>query len=254
MDSRISVANLTVTPAQVLRMQTITASVDATNNSLASVTTQIKLGGWWVLAKTVSFAAGETKAVALCFKPSTSCALGVHPVRIEGLTGYVEVVAQLPDPADPGPEPDPVEPDPGTGPDATDPGTTDGGGTGPASPGDTPDAGDAADSQDPDIQTGLLLAGTSPVGAPIFIDGAMAGQTQSDNDLALQMATGEYTVSFGDVPGYITPAPQSVTLAADQELHVLGYYQRNSVRVSLPWLIAGAAVVAMLLPDDRRGR
>lgn len=66
-----------------------------------------------------------------------------------------------------------------------------------------------------------LKVDTTPVKGEVFVDGSSWGtapQTRS-------VDPGSYTVSFGDVSGYITPPAQTVTLAVGETKTVIGTYE-----------------------------
>lgn len=65
-----------------------------------------------------------------------------------------------------------------------------------------------------------LTVDTTPVNGEVFVDGVSwgtASQTRS-------VDPGTHMVSFGDVSGYITPAPETVMLVADETRTVTGAY------------------------------
>lgn len=66
--------------------------------------------------------------------------------------------------------------------------------------------------------TGTLTVTTTPVSGPIFVDGTLSG----NGSISIQLPAGVHTVSFGDVSGFTTPSPQSVTIPAGQTTSVTG--------------------------------
>lgn len=67
---------------------------------------------------------------------------------------------------------------------------------------------------------GTLNVWTSPVSGDIFVNGTMMGNGSWTGELS----PGTYTVSFGDVAGYYTPAAVQVTIVANQQMDVEGVY------------------------------
>ncbi len=65
-----------------------------------------------------------------------------------------------------------------------------------------------------------LTIGTTPIKANVYVDGSLLGVAPRTRSLA----AGTYTISFGDVLGYLTPAPEIVTLAAGETRTVTGVY------------------------------
>jgi hypothetical protein len=77
---------------------------------------------------------------------------------------------------------------------------------------------------------GLLRVTTNPaVPAQVRVNGV----PMNDWDLGwLKLAPGTYTVTFGGIKDYTTPAPQVVTVSADQVTTVVGNFgQRGWLRV-----------------------
>lgn len=71
------------------------------------------------------------------------------------------------------------------------------------------------------IQLGNLQVETSPMlPATIFVD----GEPMNEWGFWLYLEAGEYTVSFEDMPGYITPSPEVVIITAGVTTEVTGYY------------------------------
>ena len=65
-----------------------------------------------------------------------------------------------------------------------------------------------------------LTVGTTPIKANVYVDGSLWGVAPR----TMSLAAGTYTISFGDVLGYLTPAPEIVTLAAGETRTVAGVY------------------------------
>jgi len=68
---------------------------------------------------------------------------------------------------------------------------------------------------------GTLQITTTPVTGEVFIDGISQGFAPISKDVDI----GSYTISFGDVSGYTTPVPQTVTVYESQTTFVEGIYQ-----------------------------
>ena len=88
-----------------------------------------------------------------------------------------------------------------------------------------------------------LTVDTTPIKASVYVNGVLWGiapQTRS-------VDAGTYTVSFGDYLGYLTPSPQTVTLAAGETRTVIGVYteipteliENQSPPVDIPSIAAG---------------
>jgi len=60
--------------------------------------------------------------------------------------------------------------------------------------------------------TGALSITTTPVRGAIYIDSIFKGTSSWSGYLGV----GSHVVSFGNVDGYVTPPPQTVTVIADQ--------------------------------------
>jgi len=73
----------------------------------------------------------------------------------------------------------------------------------------------------PPPEYGRLSVDTSPVKGEVFVDGVSWGTAPVERDVT----PGVYTVSFGDVEGYETPAPQTVEVAAGETVAVVGVYE-----------------------------
>ncbi|MFB0500092.1 MAG: right-handed parallel beta-helix repeat-containing protein, partial [Candidatus Hadarchaeaceae archaeon] len=65
-----------------------------------------------------------------------------------------------------------------------------------------------------------LTVGTTPIKANVYVNGSLWGVAPRTRSLA----AGTYTISFGDVLGYLPPAPEIVTLAAGETRTVTGVY------------------------------
>lgn len=72
----------------------------------------------------------------------------------------------------------------------------------------------------PPVETGTLSIETIPFNGEVFVDGESWGQAPQSRDVAV----GEYTVSFGGIPGFTTPDDQQVTVAEDETTEVVGEY------------------------------
>jgi hypothetical protein len=71
------------------------------------------------------------------------------------------------------------------------------------------------------IELGYLHVTTNPaLPATITIDGAV----HNDWGVWVPIMPGQHTVHFGDVPGYVTPADQQVTVVAGKTVTVTGQY------------------------------
>jgi len=76
---------------------------------------------------------------------------------------------------------------------------------------------------------GMLSITTTPVSGAIYVDGSYkaAGSWSGSVDV------GYYTISFGEVPGYITPQPQVVYVSEGETEYVTGIYVLKVYGVSL---------------------
>jgi len=70
--------------------------------------------------------------------------------------------------------------------------------------------------------SGTLTVTTTPVSGAIYVDMLLKGKKFWSGDLD----AGYHVVTFGDVGGYITPSPQTVTVIANQLFHVIGLYKK----------------------------
>ncbi|MEM3665708.1 MAG: hypothetical protein QW222_01345 [Candidatus Bathyarchaeia archaeon] len=73
---------------------------------------------------------------------------------------------------------------------------------------------------------GWLRVTTAPVQGVIYLDGTYRGLAP----LQIELDAGIYTVSFGDVEGYIKPEPQTVMVSAGRVTDVTGTY----IRIIIP--------------------
>jgi hypothetical protein len=71
-------------------------------------------------------------------------------------------------------------------------------------------------------ETGILSVTTTPVRGPIYVDNSLMGKSFWSGSLEV----GLHQVSFGDVEGYITPAPQIVVVMANQTVFITGIYRK----------------------------
>ena len=72
-----------------------------------------------------------------------------------------------------------------------------------------------------------LTVDTTPVKASVYVDGSLWGTAPQTRELD----PGTYTVSFGDVLGYLTPASESVTLAENETRTIAGVYTEISPEI-----------------------
>jgi len=71
-------------------------------------------------------------------------------------------------------------------------------------------------------ETGTLTVTTTPVRGAIFVDNIF----KSRSFWSGSVNSGDHIVSFGDVSGYITPFPQTVTVMTNQAISVIGVYRK----------------------------
>jgi hypothetical protein len=71
-------------------------------------------------------------------------------------------------------------------------------------------------------ETGILSVTTTPVSGAIYVDYVFMGTRFWSGNLN----AGFHVVSFGDVDGYITPPPQTITVVANQTYYIVGAYRR----------------------------
>jgi len=69
-------------------------------------------------------------------------------------------------------------------------------------------------------ETGILSISTTPITGEVFVDGVSWG----DAPVSWEVDVGTYTVTFGDVEGYVTPISQEVVITADITTIVTGTY------------------------------
>lgn len=55
---------------------------------------------------------------------------------------------------------------------------------------------------------GYIHVITSPVNGDIFVDNEYRGT----KDINIELEQGTYTISFGNIAGYITPGPMNITV------------------------------------------
>ena len=79
-------------------------------------------------------------------------------------------------------------------------------------------------------EVGTLSVTTAPVSGAIYVDYIFQGAKFWRGDLN----AGPHLVSFGNVPGYIAPPPQTVNVIADQTYYVIGVY-RKLMSLSVHW-------------------
>jgi hypothetical protein len=90
------------------------------------------------------------------------------------------------------------------------------------------------------LDTGRLSVDTTPVKGDVFVDGVIWGAAPQSRTLP----TGQYTVTFGVVPGYTTPAAQQIAIAKNQTTSIVGDYQADTGTLSIQTTpIAGAVSV-----------
>ncbi len=73
----------------------------------------------------------------------------------------------------------------------------------------------------------ILTVDTIPIKASVYVDGSLWGTAPQTRELD----PGIYTVSFGDVLGYLTPASESVTLAENETRTIAGVYTEISPEI-----------------------
>jgi hypothetical protein len=64
------------------------------------------------------------------------------------------------------------------------------------------------------------MVDTTPVKGPVYLNGVLQGTAP----VTVNLNPGTYTVSFGDVVGYITPPPQTANIIAGQTTTITGTY------------------------------
>jgi len=75
----------------------------------------------------------------------------------------------------------------------------------------------------------LLSVDTEPVKGEVFVDGPSWGTAPQIREVG----AGVYTVTFGDVPGYIKPADQQVTVESEQDASIIGTYTPTPVTLEV---------------------
>src|SRR5256712_8771573 len=110
----------------------------------------------------------------------------------------------------------------------------------------TPDS--AATGPDPSTY-GLLRVTTSPaLGSKIVVDGVPRDEWGLN---WVKVATGQHSVSFGDVYGYTTPVLQTVTVTAGQTTPAVGgFIQQGSLRILTSPALAATLFVDNVPRDD----
>jgi hypothetical protein len=71
-------------------------------------------------------------------------------------------------------------------------------------------------------ETGILSVTTTPVRGAIYVDNSLVGKSFWSGSLE----AGLHQVSFGEVEGYITPAPQAVMVMPNQTVFSIGIYRK----------------------------
>jgi hypothetical protein len=71
-------------------------------------------------------------------------------------------------------------------------------------------------------ETGILSVTTTPVRGTIYVDNSLVGKSFWSGSLEV----GPHQVSFGEVEGYSTPAPQAVMVMANQTVFSIGIYRK----------------------------
>ena len=71
-------------------------------------------------------------------------------------------------------------------------------------------------------EAGTLSVTTAPVSGAIYVDMLLKGKKLWSG----AVNTGFHVVIFGDVEGYVTPSPQTVTVIADRTYYVIGLYKK----------------------------
>jgi len=79
-------------------------------------------------------------------------------------------------------------------------------------------------------EIGTLSVTTVPVSGAIYVDYIFQGTKFWSGNLK----AGTHVVSFGAIPGYIAPPPQTVNVIADQTYYVIGAY-RKLLSLSVHW-------------------
>jgi hypothetical protein len=89
--------------------------------------------------------------------------------------------------------------------------------------------------------TGLLVIDTTPVKGTVYINGTKEGTAP----ISKEVEVGDYTVSFGDIQGWNTPPPQTITVPPGERVPITGTYTKPAPGwwASLPTWARGAIVV-----------
>ncbi len=89
----------------------------------------------------------------------------------------------------------------------------------------------------------ILVVDTTPVKGEVYLDGVSQGIAPT----TLVLDPGNYTISFGDIEGYITPEDVTVPLVEGQSLIVTSEYKTEGPPevLGIPWWLVGAGVGAV---------
>ena len=79
--------------------------------------------------------------------------------------------------------------------------------------------------EEPEPGEGILKVDTSPVKGEVFVDGVSQGVAP----VSVSFLPGNYTVEFGPVSGYVTPANQMVGVVEGETTSVTGIYTEETV-------------------------
>lgn len=91
--------------------------------------------------------------------------------------------------------------------------------------------------------TGVIIVSSSPSKAKVWAD-----TQEGTTPVTFILPKGDYTVSFADIKGYVTPSPKTLTLQAGDKLQVSGIYKSGeSWWASIPDWAKGAAIAAMAI-------
>ncbi len=85
-----------------------------------------------------------------------------------------------------------------------------------------------------------VTQGGGAVAGTVFVNGV----ARNDWGMWMAVAPGTYTVSFGDVPGYVTPAPQTAIVTANALTTITGNYVAGGL--SLPATVPSGSVAGTL--------
>jgi hypothetical protein len=104
----------------------------------------------------------------------------------------------------------------------------------------------------PEPKTGFLYVATTPVNGMVYANGY-----QGEAPFRVELPVGDYTVSFGAVEGYITPAPVTATIVGGLTTPVTREYTEEGEwwEKYLKWILIGGGVIAggaLLLPPAIR--